>query len=156
MNWGGIITIFFASTVKFMFAPFSGPVLKLTFVEAYLAACAGAIFGAAIFYFSAEFFIHRAARKKHLAVEQAKAQNKPYVEKKKFTRMNRFLIRIKMKLGIIGVTFWAPFFLSIPIGSMIVAKFYGKRKITFPLICLGIFFNGIIMTGLVYLVKHNV
>ena len=71
--------------------------------------------------------------------------------KKNFTRMNKFIVKIKRSVGQVGVCFWAPFFLSIPIGSIISAKFYGHSKKTYPLIVLGIFINGSITTGIAYL-----
>ena len=65
--------------------------------------------------------------------------------------MNRFIVKLKSKLGIIGISFWAPFFLSIPIGAIVVAKFYGKEKKTYPLMCLGTLINGLATTSIVYL-----
>jgi hypothetical protein len=56
------------------------------------------------------------------------------------------------RLGIVGISFYAPFFLSVPIGSIISAKFFGKDKRTFPLIVLGIGVNGLITTGLAYFI----
>ena len=43
---------------------------------------------------------------------------------------------MKRSVGIIGIAFWAPFFLSIPLGSIITAKFYGDNKNTFFFDCL--------------------
>ena len=43
-------------------------------------------------------------------------------------------------------------FLSIPIGSIISAKFFGKDNRTFPLIVLGIGINGLITTGIATLI----
>ncbi|OFZ55100.1 MAG: hypothetical protein A3D92_04110 [Bacteroidetes bacterium RIFCSPHIGHO2_02_FULL_44_7] len=151
MNWGGLIFLFGFSIVKFMFTPFSGPAFHFTFIETYIACVAGGIFGAAIFYFSAGFFMRRShdARVHKLAL--LKAQGIPYKLKRKFTRMNKFVVRIKRSLGIVGTSFWAPFFLSVPIGSIIAAKFYGHQKKTFPLIVLGMLINGCVTTGIAYL-----
>ena len=137
-----------------MVAPISGPIFKLGFLETYLATCAGAVFSATISYFGAEYFIYRAANKKKKAIELAIANNIPFKGKRKFNKPNRFVVKIKRKLGIIGLSFWAPFFLSIPIGSIVVAKFYGKRKITFPLIIIGIFLNALITTSIVYTINY--
>src|SRR5690606_27419622 len=111
---------------------------------------AGAIFSAAIFYFSAEYFLKRARNKRHANSEKAKAEGKVLIPKKNFTRTNKFIVKIKKSVGIIGTSFWIPFFLSIPLGSIVTAKFYGKQKKTFPLIVLGIFINAFITTTLSY------
>ena len=82
--------------------------------------------------------------------EKAKAEGKILVHKKNFTRTNKLIVKIKKSVGIIGTSFWIPFFLSIPLGSIITAKFYGKQRKTFPLIVLGIFINAFITTTLSY------
>jgi hypothetical protein len=52
----------------------------------------------------------------------------------------------------LGICFWAPFFLSVPIGSFIVAKFYGHEKNTFLLVVLGMLLNATITTFLAYVI----
>lgn len=151
MEWGVISGIFFLSFVKFMFATIPGSVADIPILHTYISTVSGGIVGAAIFYFMAEFFMiaqhNKVKRKRQLAEENGIV----YKEKKKFTRMNRFVVRIKMKLGIYGICFWAPFFLSVPIGSIIAAKFYGKKKQTFLLISLGMAINGAVTTGIAYI-----
>ena len=61
------------------------------------------------------------------------------------------LIQLKQKLGMYGLCFWGPFFLSVPVGSIVVAKFYGKLKKTFPLIVLGMAINAFVTSALAYL-----
>ena len=133
-----------------MFAPFGGPGLKLTFLETYLACVGGAIFSAAIFYFSADFFLSRARKKRAALIEKSLRTGEKLKVKKTFTRMNKLIVRIKRKLGIIGTCFWVPFFLSIPVGSIVTAKFYGKHGKTFPLIVIGICLNALVTTTLSY------
>lgn len=151
MNWIAMSSLFGLSMVKFMFAPIPGPGTGLSFLETYLSCTSGAILSSAIFFYSASYFMNRAQEK---AAAKAREQLKKGLEtnsKKKFTRMNKFVVKMKRSIGIIGISFWAPLFLSIPLGSIIVAKFYGHNKKAYPLIVLGIFFNGAVITGLVYL-----
>jgi len=151
MAWGAISSLFFISWIKFMFAPFGGPALGLTFFETYSGCVVGAIISSALFYFSADYMMDRAKAKKNEKIQEAITKGIPIKSEKNFTRMNKFIVNIKRSLGQIGVCFWAPFFLSIPIGSIISAKFYGDSKKTYPLIVLGIFLNGIVTTGIAYL-----
>lgn len=151
MYWTKLSGLFFFSIIKFMFTPFSGPPLELTFLETYLTCVAGGIFGATIFYFSANYFMHRAKHKREKLYHDHIKFGTTYIEKKKFTRLNKFVVRIKMRLGIYGTALWAPLFLSVPGGSIIAAKFYGDDKRTFPLIVFGMFLNGFLTTGAAYL-----
>lgn len=151
MAWGAISSLFFISWVKFMFAPFGGPALGLSFMETYLGCAAGAMISSALFYFSADYLMERSKAKRIEQNKETILKGHPTKSKKNFTRMNKFIVRIKRSIGQIGVCFWAPFFLSIPIGSIISAKFYGDSNRTYPLIVIGIFFNGLITTGIAYL-----
>lgn len=151
MKWGIYATFFGLSMVKFLFTPMGGQVAQLTFMETYISCCLGAIFSASIFYFSASFFMKRAVRKNQEKMAKSIESGTPIEPKRKFTRMNKLIVRMKKSIGIIGISFWAPLFLSIPGGSIIAAKFYGKNPMTFPLIVIGIFFNGLIITSITYL-----
>ncbi len=152
MNWGLIISVFFLATFKFMFAPFTGSSLGLNFWETYIASVAGGTFSAAIFYFSSELIILISEKKRKKKEEESLKTGIPVKRKKKFTRTNRVIIKVKNSLGIYGICFWAPFFLSVPIGSIVAAKFYGKLKKTYPLIVLGMFINATITCVLAYLI----
>ena len=134
-----------------MFTPFGGPNLGLSFFETYFSCVAGGITGAAIFYFSSGYFIRRAHESRVKKILDAEATGVPLKHKRKFTRMNKFIIRIKRSIGLIGICFWAPFFLSVPLGSIVAAKFYSHHKRTFPLIILGMFINAFVTTGIAYL-----
>lgn len=150
MKFGLYSGFFLFSTFKFLFTPFGGPGVGLSFWETYISCVAGGIFSAAIFYYGSEFFLHR-AHKKHLAkIHEAKEKGIELPQKKKFTKTNKFIVRLKLKLGIYGISFFAPLFLSVPIGTIITAKFYGKLSKTFPLILLGMVVNGLATTGLSY------
>ena len=152
MAWGSLLTVFFTATVKFLFAPFAGNGMGLPFWETFLAAFAGGTVGAAIFFFFSELVMKFSHNRKVKKQEELERQGIIAIPaKKKFSKTNKFIIRIKQKLGIYGICFWAPFFLSVPIGSIIVAKFYGKQHETFPLIVLGMAINSLIMTSVAYL-----
>lgn len=151
MAWGSLLTVFFTATVKFMFAPFAGNGMGLPFLETFLAAFAGGTFGSAVFYFFSELVMSISHKRKVKKQEEMERKGIPIPEKKKFSKTNKFIINIKHKLGMYGICFWAPFFLSVPIGSIVVAKFYGKLHKTFPLIILGMAINSLVMTSIAYL-----
>lgn len=150
MKFGIYTTFFLLSTIKFLFTPFGGPAVKLTFWETYFVCVAGAVFSATIFYFSSELLMKRAHKKRLQAIKDAKENGTELPFKKKFTKTNKFIVRLKHRFGIYIVSMYAPLFLSVPIGTIITAKFYGKEKKTFPLIVLGMFVNGLITCGIAY------
>lgn len=154
MHWHLYFSLFGLSMIKFMFAPFGGPAMKLNFFETYLSCISGAIAAALIFYFSSEYFMIRAYKKRQAELHKSITNGTPLKLKRKFTRFNKLIVKLKHRFGIYGIAFYAPLFLSVPVGSIVTAKFYGKDKRTFPLILLGICMNGAITTGLAYGLKE--
>ena len=151
MNWAVISSIFFLASFKFMFSAIPGAVADIPYIHTYFAMVAGGTISAGFFYFLSELFMKWSHQKKMRKHEELIAKGLVPIEKKKFTRMNKFVVRLKRRIGMYGIAFWAPFFLSIPIGSIITAKFYGKKMITFPLMVVGIFMNAIVVVYLSYI-----
>jgi cytochrome b subunit of formate dehydrogenase len=140
MNWGFYLTGFGLGAVKFLFSQVTmfGVAVGLddmtpTFFNLFVPTYVGAIFGMAVFYFSSELLMERSAKKHADSIKLAVEKGETVPLKKKFTKMNKLMVWLKMKIGIYGITFLAPLLLSIPIGSVICAKFYGHKKKTYPL-----------------------
>ncbi len=151
MNWAILTSVFFLATFKFMFSAIPGAVADVPFLHTYLTMVAGGVFSSGIFYFLAELFMKISHNKSVKKLKELEAKGIFRTPQKIFTRINKFIFRIKLKIGIYGITFWAPFFLSIPIGSIVVAKFYGKKLITYPLMVIGIMLNGILVVSISYI-----
>jgi len=149
MDWGSYSALFGLATFKFMFAAFPGPSFDLTFIETFFCVFSGGTLSAAVFYFSSDFFMLRASQRRIKKMKKLGEEGKSI---KKFTFMNKFIVRCKNKFGIYVICFWAPFFMSVPLGSIVVAKFYGKLKMTYLYIVLGMFINTCITTFLAYVI----
>ena len=142
MNWLAVFSVGLLATFKFMFAPFTGPALELSFIETYLICVIGGTVSSFFFFYFSRYLM---IKLKSYSVKKQKT-------KKVFTKTNKIVVWIKLKFGIIGICFWAPFFFSVPLGSIVVAKFYGKKKAAFFLIFLGMNINAFITTSLAYFI----
>ena len=155
MNFAIYSSFFLLSTIKFLFAPFAGPASGLSFLETYISCVAGAIFSASIFYFASGYLMRKSIEKMAKKLKEAEESGIVFKHKKKFTKTNKFIVKIKRKFGLYGVSMFAPLFLSVPIGTIITAKFFGHLSKTFPIIILGMFVNGLITTGIAYLIAYS-
>ena len=141
MNWALISMGFGLGTFKFLivhwatWAAFDYEGFE-TLMEIFFSTTAGAWFSMSICFFSSGYLMRSAAAKREKQRLAAIESGVPQKKKKVFTRMNKLIVWIKRSIGIYGVTILAPLFLSIPIGSIICAKFYGNQKKTFPLMLL--------------------
>lgn len=134
-----------------MFAPLLGEQLSLSFPITWISTFSGGLVSAMIFYFGSEYFMKRYHLKKAQKIHEALASGQAIKTKKNFTRINKALVKFKHSLGQKWLSLFAPLFLSVPIGSIVCAKFFGKKKSTFPLIIIGLAFNSGILTLLAYI-----
>lgn len=150
MNWIKYFTLASASTIKFMFAPLAGLPMGLTFLETYLSCIIGAMITATVFFFGSDYFIKRAQHKREEKRKEYLQKKMEMPTKRNFTFMNKLTVKTRRSLGIYVICMFAPLFLSVPGGTIVSAKFYGHDKRAFPLILLGVAFNGLVITSLVY------
>ena len=119
---------FLISTVKFLFAASIARTSSLSPFEIAISTGLGALCSFNVFYFSARYFMKKAKAKKQNTVAEGITKEKPI-----FTWINKFMVRTKRsKSGFWIICIFAPLILSIPVGSIIVAKFYRELKITYP------------------------
>lgn len=141
------------SSWKFMFTPLAGPAAGLTFWETFISCSIGGYISATIFYFGSSYFMKISVERHAKKVKRAERKGKTIPVKRKFTKTNRKIIFFKLKIGRL-FSYWVfPLFLSIPVGSVIVAKFYKHYYQTFPLIILFLTIDCFIITGGTYLIN---
>lgn len=127
------IPIIFLSAVKFLPAPTLAIVAGFSFLESILITCSGGLAGVVTFYRSSEYLMERARKKK--AAKLALGIGKPSL---KFTRMNRFLVKLKHRFGIVGIALLTPAILSIPFGSIVMAKFFKHSHFAMPALMIAV------------------
>jgi hypothetical protein len=64
--------------------------------------------------------------------------------------MNKLIINTKTKIGVVGLALLAASFISIPLGSIVLAKFYRHKKSTIITLYSAILLSGAICTGVTY------
>jgi hypothetical protein len=119
--------------------------MGVPFWEITISSALGGSFSSFLFYFASERVI--SFQKKRLELKALKGNVKP---KRKFTRANKWVVKIKQTFGILGITLLAPLLLSVPVGSMVCAKFYSDNRYTFPLMLLWIGVNSVLLNLLWY------
>ena len=70
---------------------------------------------------------------------------------KRFTKKNRFLVRVKTTYGLWGIIIATPAVLTIPIGAFLASKYYSRRKNVVTYMILSIVGWGILLSGFVHL-----
>jgi hypothetical protein len=73
--------------------------------------------------------------------------------KKIFTQRNRRLIFLKNRFGLPGIILLTPVLLSIPVGALLITKYFGRRKINYLYLFAGQFLWSIIYTIMYFRIK---
>lgn len=146
-------SLVFLSTWKFMFAPIIGFAYGFSFLETIICCMIGALISSSVFYFGSNFFMRKALERTVKRNKLREAKRKPIKSKKVFTKANRRIVSIKKSIGIYGACYLFPFFLSIPLGSIVTAKFYKHQKKTFFLIIMFLTINCLLITSGTYLIN---
>jgi hypothetical protein len=73
--------------------------------------------------------------------------------KKIFTQRNRRLIFLKNRFGLPGIILLTPVLLSIPVGVLLITKYFGRREINYLYLFAGQFLWSIIYTIMYFRIK---
>jgi hypothetical protein len=146
------VTFALFSMWKFMFTPMAGPAAGLNYFETLVSILIGGYISASIFFFGSSYFMQRHQKRRAKRIQ--KWTNKGRVDKIKptFNQANKRIIRMKGSLNKWYVCWLVPLFFSIPLGTIITAKFFRHQKNTFNYILIGITINGTLITSGTYLI----
>lgn len=136
------IPVILLSAFKFLPCPSLAVLMGYGFWETLLITVPAGIAGTAFFYLSASFLMERSRRRKLAAVQAGKRKVR------QFTWINKVLIGIKHRFGIIGIALITPSILSIPLGSIVMAKFFKHKKEALPALMISVTFWGVLLTFL--------
>ncbi|MBX7093847.1 MAG: hypothetical protein K1X56_03925 [Flavobacteriales bacterium] len=126
MNWIGLITVFFLGATKFLFAPSAALGAGFTTWETVILVAVSGLFGVSFFYLGADSIISWSQNRRKKK-DQQKREAGIVVVRKVFTPFKRKVVRIKNRFGIIGIAIVTPCIISIPIGSILAARFFPNK-----------------------------
>lgn len=159
-----IINIFLLATVKYFYTPLAAFLLNLTLTETIVTMLSGGIFSFIFFYYLTNILLTTAryckpallkiTPKKWISwYEKRKEKNAiKRQHRKKFTRRNKLIIKIRKTYGFWGIVISTPIALSIPLGAFLMHKYYRKRKGAVAYSIGAIVIEGIILCFLYYLI----
>ncbi len=123
--WWEILSVFLLSTIKFVFG---GVPMALGFgfsyFESIVVTCLGGCTGVVLFVYTSDmliaFFKKRAELKRTL--------NAHLPPKKKFTRTNKIIVKVKRRFGLFGFSILVPFLIPIPIGCFLAVRYFNDKQ----------------------------
>lgn len=143
-----IFGIVLLSSVKFLPAPFIAVASGFGYLKTIVITFSGGCIGILFFYFLGSVFF------KKLGDSRKKDGIKP--KKKIFTRTNKFIVRIKSKYGLVGLSIITPAVISIPIGTILASKYFRKDPKTLTYLILSLLVWCFVLTSIAFFFKQSV
>ena len=159
-----IINVFLLATVKYFYTPLAAFLLKLSLLETIITMVSGGFFSFILFYYLANILIVTTRFFKSYATNivpgkwldqyETRKQKRAIKRKhrKKFTRRNKLIIKIRRTYGFWGIITTMPIILSIPLGAFLMHKYFRDKKgaVLYSLVAIAI--EGTILCFLYYLI----
>ncbi|MEZ4721233.1 MAG: hypothetical protein R2813_05080 [Flavobacteriales bacterium] len=136
-----IVGLALLASVKFLYGPTAVYLAGYGFVQTLLITTAGGFFGVFVFFYAGEMLM--------AGWRKLFPRKKP---KKKFTKGNRAIIKVRASYGLYGLAFITPCIISIPVGCLLAARFYDGHKLVIPLMFASVVFWSIVLTSITFLV----
>ena len=130
-----ILTVVAAGSLKMLVAAGFGAGFGFTLLQNFLFTSLGGCIGVLVFYRLSAWLSERARLKALRKRTEALAIN-PAAVSRIFTRHNRWLIRLKHNSGLRGVAALTPLVLTIPLGSILAARYFRHDRRTIPALLL--------------------
>lgn len=140
-----IVIVFLLSTVKFFFGSVPTALgFGFSYLESITVTTLGGCTGVVIFVYASDkllvFFKNRAKLKRE------KNPNLP--QKKKFTRTNKIIVKVKNRFGIFGFALLVPFLIPIPLGCFLAVRYFNDKQKIIRYLFLSILFWSVVGTFL--------
>lgn len=145
-----VLEVGLIASVKFLLSPFEAERYGFTFKESFLITTTGGIIGIIAFTFIGDGIAYGWKKIKGLFRKKSATGLTP---KKKFTRSNKFIVRIKMKYGLVGLLITTPSIISIPVGSIVINHFYKKKVRNIIFLILSLLIWSLLLNGLAQYLK---
>jgi len=140
-----ILEVGLLASVKFLLAPFEAERYGFNFRDAFLITTTGGITGIIAFTFIGHGIAYGWKKIKEIFKKKTTSLPEPT---KKFTRTNKFIVKIKMNFGLWGLVITTPSMISIPVGAIVINHFYRKKIRNVMLLILSLLAWSILLNGL--------
>lgn len=143
------------AATKFLFAPAFSEYLGYNFSKSFFLTTSGGAVGILAFTYIGDWLV-AGWRKSTTAVKGIFVRRDPNAViplPPKFTRTNRFIVRIKARFGLIGLALITPCLISIPIGTFVINRFYRKKWKILAALFGALLFWSLLLNGLAQALK---
>lgn len=164
-----VLNVILFAGVKFFYTPIYAFAIGLDYWSAYFSLITGGILSYFLFYFATDLFLVYVKHLKPVVVKitpnSTRLRYRNWKEnriikrknRKKFTRLNRNIVKIRFKWGMWGIIILGPIVISIPIAAFLLRKYFGhQQKVALPAMIVAILIIGLVLNTAFWLIINGV
>ena len=154
-----ILNVALLASVKFFFSPLYAITIGLDFWGSYMGLILGGVLSFLGFYYATNIFLvyikhlrpvivkvtPNSTRLRYRNWKTRRSLNRK--TKKRFNKKNRLFVRTRRSWGMWGIVLCTPILLSIPLGAILLRKYYGHRSLALSAGIMAIVFEGLILNS---------
>ncbi len=138
-----ILLILITSMVKFAFSPLLSLTLGYSLPQTILITGLGGCIGVTVFFLGSGWILGRIEDWRLTAINDGRR-----VSPRSFTRTNKMIVKVKRNQGLNGLAVITPIIISIPIGTILAAKYFRHDKRTLPVLFSSVLIWDVILSSL--------
>jgi hypothetical protein len=150
-----LLSLAFVSSLKFAASPFAALGYDLNYIQTFLTTTAGGIFGVLFFFYGSKYIVQWVTTyKNHLfflfGVNKKSLEDELLPERKKiFTWKNKLIVTTVRRFGLVGIALLTPTLLSIPVGTLIAARYFRNPRKVVGYLCASVVLWSLILSSAV-------
>ena len=138
-----IALILFTSMVKFAFSPLLSLQLGYSLSQTMVMIGIGGCMGVSVFYLGSGHILNWMEQRRLAAVASGDRK-----VRRNFTRANKMIVKVKRERGTIGLAAITPVLISIPIGSILAARYFRHDRRTLPVLLTSVLIWDVILSSI--------
>jgi hypothetical protein len=143
-----IVSILLTSMVKFALSPLLSLKLGYGLVETIIITGIGGCLGVTFFFLSSGWILEHIEGRRTRAVREGRRK-----APRSFTRTNKMIVKVKRRQGLNGLAAITPVLISIPVGTIIAAKYFRHDPRALPVLFSSVLIWDIILSSIWNLAK---
>lgn len=150
-----LLSLAFVSSLKFAASPFAALGYDLNYIQTFLTTTAGGIFGVLFFFYASKWITTTITSYKNqlfflFGVNKRSEEDELLPERKKvFTWQNKLIVITVRRFGLVGIALLTPTLLSIPVGTLIAARYFHNPRRVVGYLCASVVLWSLILSSAV-------
>lgn len=137
-----VTLILFTSMVKFAFSPLLALSLGYDLLQTMVITGIGGCLGVTVFFLGSGWILGWMEDRRAKAILSGRRRSR-----RTFTRTNKFIVKVKRNQGLRGLAALTPVIISIPIGTILAARYFRNDKRTLPILFSSVLFWDIVLSS---------